>query len=313
MTPSRIQIQRLGFSSPTKESTVLDFRPGLNILHGASNTGKSFMAHALDFMLGGGAELKDISERVGYDRVTLDIIASSGSNIHLERGIDGGNFLFKQDSDKSINLSAKHDPKHEDNLSRYLLSLLGLKQAEILHSKNEGKKRSLSFRDLVDHLIVHEETIIKDSSPALSGQHMGVTPEKSVFKLLVTGIDDSAFVVIKKPKNDTLSLELIDQLIAEYKADMEGEVESSDAIKEQLEKLAASIEKQNQAVDSIQEDLQDSLRIRNDLSEKRENILFRIDEIAGLLERFGLLERHYTNDVKRLEAIKESGILLTFL
>ncbi|MGC1349937.1 MAG: hypothetical protein WA858_09170 [Xanthobacteraceae bacterium] len=32
-------------------------------------TGKSFILEALDFMLGAGADLRDIPERVGYDRI----------------------------------------------------------------------------------------------------------------------------------------------------------------------------------------------------------------------------------------------------
>jgi hypothetical protein len=315
---TRAHIHKISFGSPLKNPIILDFTPGLNIIHGASNTGKSFIAKTLDFMLGGSSSLKDIPERAGYDRVDLDIHASTGENIHLERSIDGGDFSLKDNDDKKIILAAKHNPKREDNLSRYLLSLFDLKEKEILFKKS-GDKRNLSFRDLISYLVIHEEAIIKDSSPMLTQQHISVTPEKAVFKLLLTGTDDSALVSAKKVKSDTYSIELIEQLISDYKTDLKLETDSESGIKsvksveDQLEKLMSSIEKQNKAVDSVQESLQESLLARNDLSERREKLLNRINEIKGLLERFDLLEKHYTNDLSRLEAIKESGSLLTFM
>jgi len=315
---TRAHIHKISFNSPLKGAIVLDFTPGLNIVHGSSNTGKSFIAKTLDFMLGGSSPLKDIPERAGYNRVDLEILTSAGENIHLERSIDGGDFSLKDNDDKKIILAAKHNPKREDNLSRYLLSLFDLKDKEIL-CKKSGDKRNLSFRDLISYLVIHEEAITKDSSPMLSQQVISVTPEKAVFKLLLTGTDDSAFVSAKKLKSDTYSIELVDQLITDYKAELkeetdpEFEVKSVKSIEDQLGKLISSIEVQNKAVDSVQESLQESLLARNDLSEKREKLLNRTNEIKGLLERFDLLEKHYTNDLSRLEAIKESGSLLTFM
>ena len=41
----------------------VSFKDGLNVLFGASNTGKTFTVKSLDFMLGGNGPLPDISER----------------------------------------------------------------------------------------------------------------------------------------------------------------------------------------------------------------------------------------------------------
>ncbi len=310
---TRMQITKLSFASLTKEDASVDLKPGLNIIYGASDTGKSFLARALDFMLGGGEDLKDIPERVGYDLISLDFLTSTNDNIHLERSIAGGDFRFIKNNDEKVILGAKHDSKSENNLSRQLLGLIGLDKLQILTAKEEGKKRSLSFRDLINYLIIHEEDITKSRSPARSGQHIFITQENSVFKLLLTGSDDTAFEGAKKTKKEALNLELINQLINEYKAELELEEKPSADINDQLEKLNISIEKQNKAVDAVQEDLESSLRARNELEQRRDIMMSRLDELKGLMERFNLLTQHYDNDLKRLEAIKESGVLLTFL
>ena len=58
-----------------------------------------------------------------------------------------------------------------------------------------GKKRALSFRDIVRYCMVDETSIQSEESPVLSGQHINDPTERSVFKLLLTGIDDSALGV----------------------------------------------------------------------------------------------------------------------
>jgi len=57
---------------PDKEPAEFNFTSGLNILWGSSDTGKTFLVEAIDFMLGGGEELRDIPERDGYDHILLD-------------------------------------------------------------------------------------------------------------------------------------------------------------------------------------------------------------------------------------------------
>ena len=68
MTPG-FRLRFLGFFGPQKPPATVTFGYGLNVIYGASNTGKSFIVEAIDFMLGGKPPLRDIPERVGYDRL----------------------------------------------------------------------------------------------------------------------------------------------------------------------------------------------------------------------------------------------------
>lgn len=52
------RLRFLGFFGPQKPPATLTFGPGLNVLYGASNAGKSFIVETIDFMLGGGLALR---------------------------------------------------------------------------------------------------------------------------------------------------------------------------------------------------------------------------------------------------------------
>lgn len=75
----------------------MTFGTGLNVIYGASNTGKSFIVEAIDFMLGGKPPLRDIPERVGYDLVLLGLETLDGKSFTLWRSIDGGGFRLYED------------------------------------------------------------------------------------------------------------------------------------------------------------------------------------------------------------------------
>jgi len=70
-----LQLRFIRFLGPGKEAVEFSFKPGFNILYGSSDTGKTFLVEAIDFMLGAGDDLRDIPERVGYDSIQLGLTA----------------------------------------------------------------------------------------------------------------------------------------------------------------------------------------------------------------------------------------------
>ncbi|MCL0118956.1 hypothetical protein M2T34_27715, partial [Klebsiella pneumoniae] len=90
MSDNYLQLRKILFHGQTKES-VLSFSSGINVICGASDTGKSFLAETLDFMLGG-TELREITELAAYAEITLDFVTSDGRSWRLQRAVTGGNF-----------------------------------------------------------------------------------------------------------------------------------------------------------------------------------------------------------------------------
>ena len=63
MAHSGLRLRHLVFHGPDRPPAALEFGPGLNVIYGASECGKSFVVEAIDFMLGGKQQLRDIPER----------------------------------------------------------------------------------------------------------------------------------------------------------------------------------------------------------------------------------------------------------
>ena len=60
------RLRFLGFFGPQKQPSTVTFGPGLNVIYGASNTGKSFIVEAIDFI-----SYEDVEERFELDWTAL--------------------------------------------------------------------------------------------------------------------------------------------------------------------------------------------------------------------------------------------------
>jgi DNA repair ATPase RecN len=67
----RLCIRHITFIGSGLDDASVEFGLGMTLVRGPSDTGKSFIADAIDFMLGANA-LKEIPERDGYSTALLD-------------------------------------------------------------------------------------------------------------------------------------------------------------------------------------------------------------------------------------------------
>ncbi|MBX3564379.1 MAG: AAA family ATPase [Sphingomonas sp.] len=311
---SGFELRSLRVTGPGKTDAEMTFEAGLNVVSGPSDTGKSYLVEAIDFMLGGQTPPRQIPESVGYDRAHLVIESKSGTRYELTRALDGGDFQLRDlssDDDAAVTLAGRHSSTDPDNISTFLLRLVGLDQKRLRKNVN-NELQNLSFRNLAALLIVDEETIIKKSSPILSGESTQKTAQVSLFKLLLTGVDDSALVATKKPAIAKAEIEgqiaVLDELIADYESDLKELTESSaDELVEQLDRLDASIAASERAMSAERAQFEEQEQARRDAWRTAERIQGRQAEISGLKERFALLDQSYTSDLQRLESIAEAG------
>lgn len=64
-------IKRITMSGPKVETSSVDLDKGVNILYGASNTGKSYIAECIDYMMGN--EDHRIDDNKGYDTIRMEL------------------------------------------------------------------------------------------------------------------------------------------------------------------------------------------------------------------------------------------------
>ena len=326
MTVNRFILRHLVFTGPKKETAQLTFDSGLNVVHGASETGKSFLGEAIDFMLGSSKPLRDIPERVGYETIFLGIEESDGSLFTLERATAGGRFRCYEGLHRARpreleakTLGARHNPTNHENVSMFLLGKIGLAGKRI-RKNARGETNTLSFRNLAHLCLISEGDIQKQGSPIETDQYISRTAELSTFKLLLTGIDDSAVEPEEAQRTKRLSrtakVEVIDDLIVENRerlAGLIGEDDDENDLLEQVERLNRTLDREKAALDQSEEEYRAVASRRNEARQALEEARERRAEISELLERFQLLDDHYQSDLVRLEGIRESGALISAL
>ncbi len=320
---SGLLLRYLGYFGPDKQPASLTLEPGLNVICGASETGKSFIAESIDFMLGQEDPVRDIPERAGYDRIRLRVESAGWPPLTLDRSIEGGQFkayneVLSDDAPQTQPniLRWKHSAARTDTLSYALLERTGL-TTKVLRTNAAGKTRSLSFRDLARLCVVTEGEIQKRGSPILTGQFTTPTVEYAAFKLLLTGVDDSALVgtaeIPGRREQESGKIALLSQMIDDLQTELDEDGVDEEELNDQLIRLNVGIEEQNIALGRVQKTLDELLERRGNVARELRNRRARLLEIDELVGRFSLLDKHYETDLHRLEAIHESGSFFVHL
>lgn len=322
MTYQNLTLNELLFTGTDTPSVSWTLQPGLNVLYGASNAGKSFAVKTIDFLLGGSRLLPDISERRTFDRAWLAINGAVSGDVTLMRALAGGALelhggdidLIKQRKSNGRHLSARHDHASPDNVSQFLLNEIGLGSKFIAIDVN-GKKRSISFRDLARFCITDETAIQAETSPAESGQYATSTAERSVFKLLTTGADDSAIVPVLDRKTFRTStaakLEVVDEMLNAVNEELVADYSQAEELPAQYERIERTWAAAQEQLQFAQQSIRSHLARKREIAQSISRFEQRCEQIAINLGRFEQLEEVYRSDIERLEAIEEAGFLLT--
>lgn len=309
-------LRRLALVGPGKAPAEVTFTRGLNVIAGPSDTGKSFIAQCLDYALGGGDPPKEIPEAEGYNSVVLEIEANSDQRVYLlKRSLRGADVLCQTDGQPDQVLAAKHQGGKENTVSQFLLDLSGLGTKKVRENA-QGKTRPISFRDIARLVIVDEETVIKEDSPVLSGQFTSKTVESGVFRLLLTGTDDSSIIAKEDLKvargRQAGKVELLEGLLKatrERLAEL-GEVSTFAEERDRLTRIEASIQTALVERTAAQASVAPLQAKRSTAWTALKAIDSKLAVLSELQTRFDLLEQQYESDLRRLEAIAEAGVRL---
>ena len=324
MSTLGLRLRHLAFHGPNRQSASVEFGAGLNVIYGASETGKSFIVESIDFMLGGKPPLRDIPQRIGYDVVLLGIETLSGEQFTFLRSSEGGSLKAYSGLHavppaaeiESQALADQHSDRNTTNLSTFLLDRCGLSGKRIRKNR-AGVTNSLSFRNLARLVIVTETEITQQRSPLSDGNPTADTPNFATFKLLLTGLDDSALSVNRAKEAEDQSresqMELLDKLLDDYRARLDELTRDPGDLDAQLERIQGSLSEHANQLSMTEATYRTWADRRRELRRRLEDAKDRRSEITSLLERFSLLESHYVSDIARLRGIEEGGTLFQVL
>ena len=306
-------IKRLELSGSAVERKTIQFKRGLNVIFGSSDTGKTFIFQCINYMLGGSTPPKSIPESANYNLVGLVLETYEGKEYKLERSLQGGNFdLFDENNILLKDLNAANSKKvNKETVSSFLLEICNMSNKEIRKNQS-GKKQNLYFQDIHKYFLINEEKIITEKSIISEKPERGFnassTFEKNILKCLITGEDDS--LIISSQENDSIDFkkgkfELYNELISQLNEDLKDSEYKK--IDEQIEKLDDSIKNYKEKYLSSKIELNQYDNQKDSLVKAiylQENELINKQEI---LTRAKLLKKQYICDIARLKATLEAG------
>jgi hypothetical protein len=315
-----ITIRHLAFTGASLEPAELSFKDGLNIIYGASNTGKSFTTKAITFMLGASSKLPKTEQLNNYDAAWLGIVLPDGKEVTLYRAINGGNFrlhdglLTSAATGSGTPLLGTSDAKRADTVSHFLLEPLGLSGKVIVTNVNADKEH-LAIRHIVPYVLVSEEEIISENDPVhYSRQYTSRTLESNLFRFFLTGKDDAAAVTVIGKKTRAVAnnakIELVDEMIAQLDEELGEEATDRVELVDQIARVTTSLEALHDTLRGAQSELDGLVGERRALMDSQREIAARVTELDITLQRFGRLSDIYKSDIARLEAIEEGGYVL---
>lgn len=302
------KIEVIGQSKPT---ATLIFEKGLNVIAGASDTGKSYVIQCIKFILGSSNLPKNIDEANGYEflKVTFE---ENGRTFTLQRKLEVKSpILAKEEGhEEVIVLQGKHRNGF-DNISNWFLNKFNLSDKLLLIGKEKLNTQSLSLRTLEKIFIVDETRIVADYSPLGTGQNGERTLEMSLLRCLLTGEDDTN---AKEIKVDLESNQAINKKIVALESIIQT-LYPQQTPEETYESIRTQIEKLDGDLNEIDVEVSQSVSLSKDFLQKRSNLASELtkletlnDEDRSLYNRFHLLRNKYKSDCERLDAIQETSL-----
>lgn len=312
-------IKKIKVTGEGKEDAEVTFEKGLNVIHGPSNTGKSYIFQCIDYALGA-KKIKSIPESEGYSKLYFEIKSfDTDKPITILRFLNGKEIYYYmcgiENVDKHLpqKLKGKHDPEHSDNISKFLLELIGIKENKYLVKNQDGKKVTLSFRAIA-HLtnISETEIISEDKSPVVETESTQQTYSKSVFRYLLTNQDDIACAElekaeIRKAKNEAKIDYIKDEIIA---LNQEKDNLLNNRNVTELDGLY-SLDYYKEKISEIEKNIKIKRQELQNINTENNKLNLQKNKAQMMLEKFQLLKRQYLSDLDRLDFISVGDNLLS--
>lgn len=302
-------IKRISIKSGKGTVSSVELKPGLNIVHGKSNTGKSLVLNCIDYMFGAEKHRFDAALKVKEISMVLDV---DGKIITMRREIDSKEIEVSSGVDY-IDSGTYKVGRAKKWINNVWLRLLGIEKPTKIFMTGTGRKQGLTLRTFF-HLILCDETRIQGEGSILS-QGKGVVRNVSVsvytsLLYLATGNnylpdDATGDPKIKKARKEAVKA-FVDRSMLALEERKASELENFSALSPY--ELQTRIERIIEEIGAVEGALDNATTRSNQLGEQLIEIDKQIAECRMLINRNQSLGTQYESDIKRLTFIAEGDI-----
>ncbi len=198
-----LQVRSIVLRGKGVKDAVVSFGDRANILAGASDTGKSYLVHCLDYIFGANSLNKRIDEAEPYSSLLVEFENSKGAFLTLERSLSGGNItahrgkIDRGKGDGEVVVPRRRGKSHAQDVTAVLFAFADIAEAE-LRSNSRGNTHQLTIRTILPLFLVDEVSVIDERSPVLGRVGFDDTARKRAFAYMLTGKDDTGIVASEK-------------------------------------------------------------------------------------------------------------------
>ena len=303
-----------------KVVSAVDLAPGLNIIYGPSNTGKTLILDCVDFMLGGDARrLYKPALRITAVTMFLDV---DGAELSMYRELDEAKkndiiVVSKAPGIDTGTYTVGTKTKDKDTISSLWLKLMGIDQeVKIIRQIEDSMEQTLTVRTFYHFFVINENRISGENSILKPGSQTYTKniPVPTITSLIYLAKELNYIAPADTPKTPSKIIKLkratarniVDgsvNAIREREAtgiqddDLRSAAEIQTEINEILEQISAAEDSLKQTTDRDQK-----------VTKKLIEISSAIAESTILKNRYDALRTQYESDMRRLTFIAEADL-----
>lgn len=310
----------------TRKNYSIPFFPGVNIIYGDSDTGKSSVLEFINYLLGSNnLELADeVKSSVEYAALEITI---NNIDYTIKRNIYNSKDLIEvyqcSLEECAKNFPEKYSPNFSDQnspggfYSDFLLDSLNFPKIKIKVSPSQANSdvKRLSFRNLFKYSYLNQDDVGSKGFLDL-GNWIKATSNKEVFKYIFNVLDSSISELESEISQRTKESQRLKQkytAVSEFLR--ETDYDSAITLDESIEAIDLTIKELQIALNEINNtmiaDSSNYLEIKsffNELSLKEKETTQKILSTRGQIDQYSRLRNDYENDINKINSIKLAQI-----
>lgn len=310
---SRFYIKQISALGDGKQLSTISFEDGINIIYGASNSGKSYIIGCINFMFGGDIPFEKTA--TGYDTISMLLESIDGHFVSVTRKIVDGPKGDTGANSVHVATSLKRFKEGDYSLSKLeysdlLLYLMGIKDRHKIISTQAIKTQNLTNRTFFHMFFIDEENIFRKGTALDVPRHSKITASLSALKFLIDGDDMHEIVPeetederkLRIAKNNAVVIYINDKI--QQITHKHGELERSLQYNNN-EDIEIKMENIIEEITSVEAEIVRSTEASRKLLEEVYSVSSKIEEATFLKSRYKALRTQYTSDIKRLNFIAD--------
>ena len=314
-------IKKISILTKHNQASFIDLSPGVNIIYGPSNTGKSLIVDCIDFLFGGDAE-RLYKKELGITGVVLSLDVD-GKEASLTRKLYNGDkhsndiIVSAPESSLSGTYKVGKGSKKTPPINKYWLHLMGIDEEDVkIVSQQDFTPNRLTARTFLHTFLINETRMVGENSilKNIVNKYTNNIPTSTITSLIYLATGENFIeqgMTLSKEKNEiaikrNTAQRMVDLSISALKYQVVATIPRNKdysvvQLKSLIEQLLMDI---GGAEESLEKELANSQKYTDELL----GIDEKISRSLILKNRYDSLRTQYESDLKRLTFIAEADI-----